>query len=214
MRRMRMLVGAAALLGGLAAAMPVAGAANTANLVKNPGAETGSGGNGAAVAVASWGKIGPATAVDYGAAGFPTAGTPGPANRGRQFFAGGPADTDFSSRTLLQSISLGNWAAKIAAGNVDFQAGAWLGGKGSIADNAMVQINFKNAAGVFVGNTITLGPVTKAQRGNVTKLLSRSATGSVPASARSVLVQVIFIDTNGGYVDGYADNITLKLLNV
>jgi hypothetical protein len=115
---------------------------------------------------------------------------------------------------MNQTVSLSNWAAKITTGAVDYELTAWLGGKGAIPDNAMIQLNFKNGAGSLVGGTVTLGPVTNTQRANQTKLIKRAKVGSVPSAARSVLVQVIFIDADGAVAHAYADNITFKLRNV
>lgn len=212
--RVRAMVASAVAAAAVFTMVPQAGAATTANLVKNPGAEAGAGGNGQVVAIPNWSTIGPATVVTYGSAGFPNGSTPGPSSRGSRFFAGGPTNSDFGTRTMNQTVSLSNWAGKIATGAVDYELTAWLGGKGAIPDNAMVQLNFKNGAGSLVGGTVTLGPVTNSNRANQTKFIKRTKAGSVPSSARSVLVQVVMIDVDGGVVNAYADNVTFKLLNV
>lgn len=65
-----------------------------------------------------------------------------------------------------------------------------------------------SAAGKPLGS-VRLGPVTPAQRANTTKLLPVSRTVVLPAATR--LVRVTITATGGGYIDGYADNVSLLL---
>ena len=50
-------------------------------------------------------------------------------------------------------------------------------------------------------------------RGNVTGLLSRRTTGTIPAATRCILVNLDFnrFSGTGTYNDGYADNLSLVL---
>lgn len=187
-------------------------AATSANLIKNPGAEQGAGSSdGSVVPVPQWTEISPSsfTAVQYGATGgFPTSASPGPAMRGKNFFAGGPST---ESATVVQTVSLAKFVSAIKAGNATFSTFAWVGGLGSLNDSGFVELDFKNASGSLVGTSITLGPVTAAQRNNVTGLLKRAASGKVPKAARSVFVQISMITTGGGYNDGFADTLSFKV---
>jgi hypothetical protein len=190
----------------------VAQAATSANLIKNPGAEAAPGSpDGSVVPVPKWTELTGTTftAVQYGATGgFPAATSPGPAKRGKNFFAGGPG-TD--SITAVQTISLAKYLTAIKAGKAQFSASAWLGGFGSQNDSGFVEMDWKNASGSLVGTSAILGPVTAADRGNVTGLLLRTTSGKVPKGARSVFVQLSLFPTTGTYNDGFADNVSLKI---
>lgn len=184
----------------------------SANLIKNPGAEQGPGStDGSVVTVPQWTEISPSTftAVQYGATGgFPTSTSPGPAMRGKNFFAGGPG-TD--SATVVQTVSLSKYLTAIKAGKATFSTFAWVGGLGSLNDSGLVELDFKNASGGLIGTSTTLGPVTAAQRNNVTSLLKRAASGTVPKAARSVFIQISMITAGGGYNDGFADTLSFKI---
>jgi hypothetical protein len=187
----------------------------TKNLVKNPGAEEGSGSaNGSVVHIPDWNPTG-STAVKYGATGgggFPDAHTPGPPKRGANFFAGGPYGAE-SVETLSQTVALGTYATAVDAGHVSFTFNAWLGGTGSDGDSAVVYVVFYSASGQFLSSS-TVGPVTHDQRKNVTKFLLKTGKGTVPKTARSVLVDVEFDGGNGTYNNAYADNLSLVLTGV
>jgi hypothetical protein len=193
-----------------------AGAATSPNLIKNGTAEAGAGGTGGVVNVPGWTRTTGTTftAVKYGASGgFPTTSSPGPGNRGKNFFAGG-TDSQFDHEVATQTISLASYANKIKAGGVTATAAGWFGGFGSQADYAFVEIDFKNGSGGLIPGGFQVGNVTAAQRNNVTGLLHRLATKPVPKAARSVYVQLVLQREDGSYNDGYADNVTLTLAGV
>jgi hypothetical protein len=58
----------------------------------------------------------------------------------------------------------------------------------------------------------TIGPVTVADRGGQTALLSREKFGTIPVGARSVEVTLLFTSFAGGFNDGYADNVSFALV--
>jgi hypothetical protein len=209
------IVTASALgLGLLATALPANAATTSANLIKNPGAEAGAGATTATqvVPVPHWSRQAGvnATAVKYGAPGFPKSTTPGPSGRGKNFFAGGPM-SEPGGGALMQTISLASFASKIDAGKVTFAASGWFGGKLAENDSVFEELTF-SAANHTTTDDVLFGQVSASDRNNVTKLLKRSATpGTVPAGTRSVTVQLIFNGVTGNYDDGYADNLSLKL---
>lgn len=57
----------------------------------------------------------------------------------------------------------------------------------------------------------SIGPVTAADRGDVTGLLARSTSGSVPVGSRSALVRLSVTRAAGQVADGYADDLSLVL---
>lgn len=190
----------------------VAQAATSPNLIANGTAEAAPGSpDGSVVPVPKWTELTGTTftAVQYGASGgFPSATSPGPAKRGKNFFAGGPG-TD--SITAVQTISLAPYVTAIKAGKAQFSVAGWLGGFGSQNDSGFVEVDWKNASGFLVGSSAIIGPVTAAQRGNVTGLLQLATAGRVPKGARKAFVQLSLFPTTGAYNDGFADNLSLKI---
>jgi hypothetical protein len=189
----------------------------TPNLIKNPGAQSGTGStDGSIVTVPNWSTYSDATVVQYGSpGGFPDANTPGPPQRGTNFFDGGlntlglyPLQTE-----LQQTVRLGRFRAAIDAGRVSFTAKAWLGGYAADKDNARVYFEFDDAQMMDVGEA-SLSPVTRLQRQSQTKFLLRTSTGMVPKTARTVFISIVFIGLNGVSIDGYADNLSLVLSGI
>ncbi|HEY3832563.1 MAG TPA: hypothetical protein VGO03_09745 [Acidimicrobiia bacterium] len=193
-----------------------AGAAMSPNLLKNGTAEAAAGGTGGVVNVPGWTRETGTdfTAVKYGSPNFPSTTAPAPPNRGKNFFAGGPADSTFPDQVAVQNISLSKYVTKIKGGKVTFTIAGWFGGNGRSKDAALMEVDFKNASGGLISGGKTVGNVTEAQRGGKTELLHRLTTAKVPAGARSVFVQLIFDGSGTGYNNGYADNVTLTLSGV
>src|SRR6185503_18194885 len=54
------------------------------------------------------------------------------------------------------------------------------------------------------------GP-TATERGGVTGMALRQAAGTLPAGTRQIGIDLIATRSDGGYADGYADNISLVL---
>jgi hypothetical protein len=178
----------------------------TPNLIANGGFESDAGGAGQPSAVTGWSTLeGAAAVIAYGTAGFPTATGPGPADRGRNFAGGGTA-----ARTRLrQQVSM-PWAGQIDAGVVRFDLAGWLGGYADQDDGARLSCEFLDAAGVPLGVCV-LGPVTAAERGQVTGLLRRGQTGVVPPGSRTARTVLLFTRDGGTSNDGYADSLSLVL---
>ncbi|MBL8293467.1 MAG: hypothetical protein JNN08_16590 [Bryobacterales bacterium] len=179
------------------------------NLIRNGGAEsatTTSCGGGVAT-IPDWttnGRVGICTYVNSG--GFPVAGTPGPPDRGNNFFTGGGSDVS----AISQIVDLSASASAIDAGTQAFTLSGYLGGYESQGDQAAVQVTFRSSAGGSLG-TATIGPVTPADRNNVMSLLLRQATGTVPRNTRSAEVLLTMTRFEGSANDGYADNLSLVL---
>ena len=199
------LLGLAAL--GLAA--PAAHAQFGSNLVVNGDAETGAGSaDGSVVAVPGWTTSGNFTVVQYGASGgFPAATDPGPADRGSNFFAGGPSN---GSSSATQTIDVAQEAAAINAGAASYTLSGYLGGFAGQDDNAVFNAAFLGANGTVLG-TDQIGPVLAADRSSQTGLLFRSSGGAVPIGTQSIAVDLQMTREAGSYNDGYADNLSLVL---
>jgi CSLREA domain-containing protein len=180
------------------------------DLVRNGDAEGAAGSpNGAFVGLPNW-QTGAQlmTAVPYNSAGgFPSVLTdPVSAIHGDNFFAGGNS----VGAGGTQVIDLSALSAGIDGGGVNYAFSADLGGFQNQADSATVEVDFLNGSSQLLSQVI-LGPVTAADRGNLTSLLHRSAAGQVPVNTRSVELFVNMSSTNGPFNDGYVDNITLVL---
>jgi hypothetical protein len=179
----------------------------------NGDAESGTGsvdGFGTSVIAPGWSRVGDFTAITYAiGGGYPGATSPGPVNRGNNFFGGG---SGFASSSGSQTILLSSSFSEIDAGNVTFNLSGFLGGFENQADNAALSAVFRNAGGTGIG-TFAIGPVSAADRTNITGLLSRSTSGSVPIGTRDILVTLSMERFLGPSNDGYADNLSLVLTN-
>jgi hypothetical protein len=181
----------------------------TGNLVLNPGAEDGAGSPDSSQVLPppSWTTTGELTAIQYGASGYPTPADSSSIGGGTNFFAGGNA----SVSTGEQIIDVSGAATEIDEGAVEADLDAFLGGYDSQDDNAKVVAGFRDATGAET-KTLQIGPVTREDRSDQTTLLSRSNHTTVPAGTRSIRVTLTATDLQGAANDGYADNISLALV--
>jgi hypothetical protein len=93
-----------------------------------------------------------------------------------------------------------------------FRLSGWLGGYDGQDDNAVLSVTFKDARKATIGTTTAIGPVLAADRGYISSLVYREATGAVPTGAKSVVVTLTMTRVPPGvYNDGYADNLALVL---
>jgi hypothetical protein len=176
-----------------------------ANLILNPGAElaTPSG------AAKDWTVArGPFSVDSYTSGDDLSPTTPGPPDRGKNYFWGG-GDPNETAGSAYQDVPLAA-ATAIKSGKVSANLGGWLGGYQDQADNAVLTVNFLGA-GNAVLTTLSIGPVTPGQRNSTTELLHRIATTNVPAGTTSARVTLTFNWAAGGDNDGLADNLSLVL---
>ncbi len=184
-------------------------AATGVNLVLNPGFDAAAGGNGGTVVAApSWSSTADPTVVRWDAGGgFPVVGDPGPSDRGANFASGGFSAT---ASEFVQVVDLSVDAALIDAGVMSFTVSGYLGGFASQDDYATLSVVFLSGNDSPLGLVSLEGPFA-AERQNLTGLLLRSATGTVPAQSRGARVTITFTRTAGSFNDGYADSISLVL---
>ncbi len=109
-----------------------------------------------------------------------------------------------------QLIDVRNWADKIGQSCVEMTLSALLGGWQNQTDSATVRVDFLTSD-FFTISSVTIGPVTNAERGNTTRMLSRSGTWMVPASTGYLRVVVTSTRGSGTNNDGYADDISVVL---
>ena len=147
------------------------------------------------------------TVVRYGASGgFPGSTSPGPATRGTNFFAGGPA---VAQSTATQSIDVPA-SSTARRQHTSYLASGYFGGYGNKADFAVLTIRFLNAGGTQLGS-VHIGGLTPQERHDVTGLWRRSSSGRVPVGTRSIDVVLTMTREVGSYDDGFADNLSLVL---
>ncbi len=180
------------------------------NLIRNGDAEEGNPAGcayQAAVAIPGWTRSdGEFATCRYGTPDFASATSPGPTNRGNNFFWGGHAAKSVASQTIDVSFA----AADIDRGAVSYNLSGWLGGYSTQDDNVTVRALFRSTPFNTVGQA-SIGPVLAAERQGVTGMVSKSATGTVPAGTRSIVIEVVVERRAGSANDGYFDNISLVL---
>ena len=185
------------------------------NLLLNPGAEAGPGATSSTgkTAIPFWTTFGAAapggnfTAVEYGTEDLPSSGVAGSIGGGSNFFAGGDGESSSGAR---QDIDVVIATPDIDERRVSATLAAHIGGYAATADDAVVQASYLGASGASLG-TLSIGPVTSADRNGQTTLLRRNADGPVPSGTRAIRVTITATRKAGTYNDGYADNVSLSL---
>jgi hypothetical protein len=177
------------------------------NLIKNPGAEAGSGtDNDAVVKVPDWKQTAGFTSAQYAwSEGDLSATTPGPKKRGKNYFYGGPGA---ARSTGTQTIALA--ATGYPAKGTTYTLSGWLGGYSSQGDDAILHVTFKSSSGKALGSA-SIGPVGPTERHDNSELLHRAKSGTVPAGSRSAVVELVLVRQSGSDNDGMADRLGLVL---
>lgn len=147
----------------------------------------------------------------YGTSGFPVSGdlSPNPGTQGTRFFYGGTNTT----ASVTQVIDLSACPLSVDNAHLRYTFSGWLGGWQDQGDNAVVTARFRTATNTVIA-TAQIGPVTPADRGNVTSLLFRTVSGIVPNLTRNVLITLTSTKTSGSDNDGYADLLNFSLVCV
>lgn len=180
------------------------------NLIANGEAEADSSaiGDGSDIDVSDWNpESGQFTVVRYSAANFLTASSPGPADRGNFYFAGG---SSAASSSGTQTLDVSGCSTQIDAGNQQFSLSGFLGGYINQNDNARLTVTFRDAGNASLG-TAAVGPVLAADRSSATGLFSRTVSGTIPVGTRIVEVVLLLTRNDGLQNDGYADNLSFML---
>lgn len=187
--------------------MPPPGSAK--NLIVNGDAEAGPGALDFddVFPVPGWTTTGAFTAVQYASpdVSVPIGNEPAPPNRGANLFAGGP---DSENSSAFQLIDVSASTSLIDVGNVPYFLTGYLGGYSFQNDTAVLTATFQGAGGLTLGSA-SIGPVTNVDRDIQTALLFRSASGLVPIGTRTINVELLMNYSDGGYNNGYADNLSL-----
>jgi hypothetical protein len=180
------------------------------SLLENGGAEQGVGNsNFGSPAIPGWARTGPMTFVRYSTRGlFPQRPDAQRWEGGEDFFSGGPNNAQ-SSATQTASVPVP--PASIDAGLSTATLAADLGGYRTRDDRMQVTAEFLDGGGAALGS-FSIGPVSAADRGNLTTLLRRAATQPMPAGTRSIRVTLTATRFSGfGYNLAFADNVKLTV---
>jgi hypothetical protein len=110
----------------------------------------------------------------------------------------------------MQTFDVTSLAAAIDTGGVAYDFEGFLGGYADQEDHATLYLTFRDDATGITGSD-QLGPITAADRGNVTSLLHQAAEGFVPPGTVTIEVELRFTAVASAYNDGYADNVSLVL---
>lgn len=93
---------------------------------------------------------------------------------------------------------------------IHFKVSAWIGGWTNQEDTARVNLIFLDARQMTI-TLISLGPVLARDRNNITMMLYRERTGTVPFDTRSLKIEVQMTQFGGENNDGCVDNISVVL---
>ncbi len=180
------------------------------NLLRNAGADTGSGAASVSVtnAPAVWRLNGSLTAIEYAAvAGYPTRTSPGPVDRGINFFAGGASANTATARQVVELVSI---EPLVDTGLMPFTLSGYLGGLGTQSDEAGLTASF-----LASDDTVLLGvqvaSVKAADRTNTTALIARAYDGIVPAGTRRIAVTLVLKPGTATVNTAFADSLSLVL---
>jgi hypothetical protein len=177
------------------------------NLIFNGDAEANSGTNNFTFnrGIGWWFDIASTSLGVYGAnASFPSPTSPGPPDRGANFFLGGA-----TNGSILQRIDISDLVADVDGLGVDYTVSGWFGGAGVEGDWAALTTRFLDIAGLVLGSN-TVGSVTAVERGNITGLFLRSTNGPLPAGTRFVEFALNHRVVTG-MNDASADNLSFVL---
>jgi hypothetical protein len=180
------------------------------NLIENGNAELGDGSNGYVyVDVPGWTRLeGGFTAVSYGTTAFPGSESPGPDDRGNNFFSGG---NNYTFSSAFQIIDVSDLAVEIDMGTVNFNLSGYFGGYYDHEDNATLTVLFHDDIGNVLGSA-AIGQVSVSDRDTITGLLFRDTQGFLPTETRQIEVLLEMNRVHGSYNDGYTDNLSLVLV--
>ena len=152
--------------------------------------------------------VGTLTSIQYGTAGFPSVTSPGPINRGNNFFSGGTSIVT----NPFQFFDVSAIAGAIDAGTVRYDLSGFFGGKTDSDDFAGISMVLFSQRGAEAGRT-SIGFYTKEDRANITGLLEASSSAVVPIGTRRISVELRMIGV-GLYNDASADNLSLVLTDI
>lgn len=125
---------------------------------------------------------------------------------GENYFWGGKV----SNSSIEQIVDVSEGSVWIDEHVVTFELSGVFGGYRKQNDRAFLLAEFLDKNGVVL-DSVQLGPVTNADRNNVTTMVFRETTGNVPEGTQSISFQLNAIRVEGTANDGYADDLSMVL---
>ena len=125
---------------------------------------------------------------------------------GENYFWGGK----HTSSTIEQIADVSPIKQEIDAGKVSYELSGLLGGYRSQSDRAKLAVDFLDAGSDIIQST-QIGFVTNKDRNNVTRMIHKVSTGSVPVNTRTIRFRLIAVLREGANNDGYADELSMVL---
>jgi hypothetical protein len=132
--------------------------------------------------------------------------SPGPDDRGKNFFRGAPE----RAGQMSQVIDLKTLVPMIDQKRVFFQLSGWLGGWMKQKDMCTVYAEFLSEQNEILLKS-QIGPITVNDRKAVTRLMRQTTSKRIPVGTRRVRIVVQSIRKDGKANDGYSDNLSLVL---
>ena len=182
-----------------------------ANLLVDPGAESvatcSTSGTSGGTPIPGWTPTATMMGMCYSGAtaGYPTTSSPGASGGGNVYFYGGYPNGVADSAS--QTIDVSSISGQIDVNAVAYTLSGMLGGYLTQEDTMPVTATFLNGSGGTLG-TAVIGPVTAAERNNLTELLPFATNGMLPTGTRSVQVTMNCITYTPTSCDGYDDQLS------
>jgi hypothetical protein len=123
---------------------------------------------------------------------------------------GGNTTGSPGTSSASQTVDVSGSASQIDTGQGSSHLSADLGGAGAFDDRMAATATFVGDGGGELGS-VSIGPVTAADRHDVTTLLPRSATAAVPVGTRAIRVTLNATESDSGPTYAFADNVKLTL---
>jgi hypothetical protein len=123
---------------------------------------------------------------------------------------GGNSSASGGITEATQTVDVSGSAASIDAGTAEANLSAYLGGALGYGDRMAARAEFLAATGGTLGS-VQVGPVTAAERKQLTTLVRRAGSAPVPVGTRRIRVTLGSTDDDKGYSSAVADNVKLTL---
>lgn len=196
------------------AVTPASALARTAygsNLVKNPGAQSGSAsssGNGV-VSIPRWDTFANMTVVRYGTSGFPSVGRGNAIKGGTKFFSAGRLDPGLGQcGQAEQVIVLSGRSSLVDSGRIRVRFSGKVAASGPAV--AHIDLLFRDANNHSVGSN----GIQRTVQGSGTTFRSISASRILPKRTRLLRVKLWADGVDSGYCKAYFDNIKVTISKV
>jgi hypothetical protein len=177
------------------------------NLLANGGFEGAGGGTG-------WNEADGMTFVPYGASPpdrFPAiTDSPSLLTGGVNLLWGGNTTGSPGTSSASQTVDVSGSASQIDTGQGVAHLSAELGGAAAFDDRMSATSTYLDGSANPLG-TFTIGPVTAADRKNLTTLLPRSGDAAIPAGTRAIRVTLSAVDSDSAPTYAFADNVKLTM---